>query len=609
MPPLSLSESHHFPTHWRRQMRSHWSGLRLGWWQGNAALRAIAGQSLRPGPAPQRRGEIRLDGLHAPIEILRDHAGAPHCFAQNPDDAMFALGFVHLQDRYWQMEFFRRLTGGRVAEVAGPKALPADRLMRHIGLHRSAQAAWAATPPLLQARLLPYFLGINAAFAHTPRPLELRLLDYQPDPWRPEDCVQAAKGLAFFLSPGWDAQILRARLVEVAGLEAVLAVDPGYPHDGPVIAPPGAPYGRLGADLQETYAEIVRQTGLGTLGQGSNNWAVAAERSATGHAFLAADPHLAAVLPAFAYFVHLECPEWSVAGATVPGLPGVIWGFNRRIAWAPTAGLAVTQELFVEEFQPDGLHYRTPDGWAEAAIVEERIAVRGHDPEGHRVALTRHGPVISPHLPDVRRALALQSVVLDPCHSGEGMLELFSARAFDEFRAAVAGLHEFNLAFAYADLDGHVGLQLSGAVPRRRADTGWLPAPGWDPRADWDGYLPRADLPSTFDPPGGCVWSANNAPRPAHPLGYPGEFLDQFRARRIGDLLQGADRPSPTQAQAWQLDRHSLPMQSLAWYLRSLPPQGRPRARATGPDRPVGRRDGARLRRRRRRRGDLFASP
>ena len=551
-----------------------WRSLRLSAVQGGAFFRALAGEMRRSPPGPSLDGVQRVDGLHAPVDVLRDRSGIPHIFARNPDDALFALGFVHVQDRFWQMEFYRRVGGGRMAEVAGPTALPSDRLMRHVGLHRAAAAAWAATPTALQRRLEPYFGGINAGMAATPLPLEIRILDYQPEPWRPQDSIIWSKLVSFMLSPAWEAQIIRARLVEAVGLPALMAVDPGYPHQGPVMAPPGAPYGALAGDLIQDYAAIVQATGLGGPGAGSNNWAVDADHCADGHALLACDPHLAATNPPFAYFVHLHCPEFDVAGAGLAGLPGITWGFNRRIAWGPTAGLASVQELFVEEFADDGIRYRAPDGWRDAEIAEERIAVRGHPALTLRVRITRHGPVVSSELPGIRQALALRSVVLDPVHSADALLALPTAASIDDFRRAAAGFHDYNLTLAYADVDGRVGIQFVGPVPRRRPGAGWLPAPGWDAAYDWQGYIPWEELPHEFHPPEGHVWSANNPPRPADQLPFAGEFLDGYRAARIGQALAATAPHSVEAARALQADRKSLALLSVRDHLLALAPAG-----------------------------------
>ena len=369
------------------------------------------------------------------------------------------------------MEFYRRAAQGRMAEVAGPTALPSDRLMRSVGLQRAADAAWDALPAASQERVLPYVRGVNAAMERGPRPLEARILDYQPEPWQARDSALWAKLLAFMLSPAWEVQIQRARLIEEAGIEALIALDPGYPADGPAMIPPGVPFGRLSRELGDAYAALAGATGLGATGAGSNAWAVAAGATAAGTPLFACDPHLTAVNPPYGHFAHIECPEYSLAGATAPGFPGVIWGCNRRIAWGATAGLVSTQDVVVEEFDDAG-RYRTPDGWERAGEIEERIVVRGHPDEVLRIRTTRNGPIVSPQIPGVRHALALRSAVLDAPTSVQALLDLPRAGDIDSFRAAVASFQEFNLVVGYADVEGHIGLQMTGAVTGATAGLG-----------------------------------------------------------------------------------------------------------------------------------------
>ena len=543
--------------------------LRFGAQQGGAFVRAMGTEWLRPPPPPQTDGLLRVDGLDAPVDIFRDSAAVPHIYAASADDALFGLGFVHAQDRYWQMEFYRRVGRGRMAEVAGPQGLPADRLMRHVGIARSADAAWDASSPDLQARLMPYIHGVNAGMRSSPLPLEVRILDYQPEPWRPADSAIWAKLLAFMLSPAWEAQILRARMIERAGVDALIALDPGYRADGPSIVPPGVPYGALSRELTAEYGNLVETTGLGRPGQGSNAWAVAPAATAAGHALFACDPHLSAVNPTFGHFVHLECPEYSVAGATLPGFPGIIWGLNRHIAWGATAGLASTQDVVVEEFD-DQNRYRTADGWEPAGEIEERVLVRGQADEVLRIRTTRHGPIVSSEIPSSRHALALRSSVLELGTSGQALVDLPRATNIDEFRAAVSHFYEFNLVFAYADIEGHVGVQMVGAVPGRAPGSAWLPACGWDAAAEWEGAVPRDELPHAFDPPGGRVWTANNAPAPVEELAFDGEFLDLYRAARIGEVLQGSNDHRPADMARLQVDRTAPALGALARRLADL---------------------------------------
>lgn len=555
-------------------LRNRLRELRLGASQGGAFLRAMGEEWLRPPPSPQIDGLLRVDGVRGPIEILRDSAAVPHIYAGSEADALFGLGFVHLQDRYWQMEFYRRVGRGRMAEVGGPPGLPADRLMRHVGLARSADASWEAASADVKARLIPYIDGVNAAMRVTPLPLEVRILDYEPEPWQPSDSALWAKLVAFMLSPAWEAQILRARIIEQAGVEALAALDPGYPTAGPSIVPPGAPYGALSRALTEEFARVAEQTGLGgpgfgSPGWGSNAWAVSPEATANGVALFACDPHLSATNPPYGHFAHLECPEFSVAGATLPGFPGIIWGLNRRIAWGPTAGLASTQDVVIEEFDGED-RYRTADGWETAGTIEERVAVRGHPDELLRIRTTRHGPIVSPEIPGSRHALALHSTVLEEATSGQALLELPRAGNVDEFRAAVSHFHEFNLVFAYADVDGHTGVQMAGAVPRRKPGSGWLPPCGWDPSTAWQGELPKDELPHVFDPPGGRVWTANNGPAPVDGLPFEGEFLDSFRAARIGEVLNASDAHTTEDMARLQMDRTSHAFEAVARHLAEV---------------------------------------
>jgi len=552
------------------RVEQRWNMVRFQLAQARSFVGALVGDKLRPDPGPQLDGVARVDGVHDAIEIVRDANGVPHVFATNSDDAIFGLGFVHGQDRGWQLEFYRRVVSGRLAEAVGPQGLPTDRLMRHLGLRRAGVEAWAKMAPKIQMGFLPYMDGINAAFDQTPRSLEFRVLDFEPEPWQGEDSVCWAKMLSFMLAPAWEMQVVRARVLEEVGLEALSAVDPGYPAAGPVIAPPGAPYAALADSIAEARASQAG-TFLGTPGLGSNNWAVAPAHTANGRALLAVDPHLTPIFPANGYFVHLDCPDFTAAGATLPGLPGIIWGFNRRIAWGPTAGLASLQDVVVEEFEEGSNRYRIQDGWAEAEIVPETIKVRGQRSEEVQVRITRHGPIVSPELPGIQRALALRSSILLPTTAGSGLLGLFSAANIDEFREAIAGFHDFNLTFAYADVDGHIGIQTSGDVPARSPGEAWLPQAGWllDP-LDEDALVPFSELPHTFDPEDGLVWSANNAPAPAAELPFDGEFLDEFRASRIGAMLRVEPAHSPDTARVMQGDRTSIPLLRLREHMVSI---------------------------------------
>ena len=317
---------------------------------GGSLLRALAGTTLSNAlQSPQthkRRGKTTVAGLKAPVEIIRDRFDIPHCFAESADDAIFALGYVQAQDRLWQMQWSRRAAMGRLAEIAGPEALPADRFCRTLGFARASEAAWEATPAVQRDQLWPFIAGINAAIARAPRPFEAQVLGDSIGPWQASDSIAWGKLLSCLLTPAWEQQLIRARIVETAGLDALHELDPPLSPETTAAVPPDAPY----AELAEPLHEAARSASdlLGLQSGASNNWAVDGRHTEDGVPLFACDPHLNPVTPPHTYFVHLHCPEFNAAGASVPGLPGIVWGFTDHIAWGPTAALMSMNVAVVE---------------------------------------------------------------------------------------------------------------------------------------------------------------------------------------------------------------------------------------------------------------------
>ena len=561
-----------------------WRAAALALRQGASLLRALASTTaaiaLQSPQTHKRRGRVSVSGIDAPIEILRDRWGVPHCFAESGDDALFALGYVHAQDRLWQMQWSRRAALGRISEVAGPQALPTDRLARTLGLERSSRAAWDATPQQGREELLPYIAGINAALARSPKPFEAQMLDDWIGPWQASDSIAWGKLLSLLLAPAWEQQLIRARIIETADLEALAALDPPSDPDAPVAAPPEASYGELCSPLQEATTQLSEILGLH--GGASNNWAVAGQHTASGAPIFACDPHLTPVSPPHAYFVHLHCHEFNAAGASIPGLPGIIWGYNDRIAWGPTAAMQTMHIAVVEELSADGEFSRTPDGWKPVTTQIERIPVRGYPDETLELRETVNGPLVSEVLPpdleqrwNGTRALSLHSRVLAPTHGGVGIAAILRARNWEEFCAAADNMRDFNLCYAYADINGRVGLRVSGDVPRGDPQSLRLPVAGWLPSEA--GGVPQEalcgdQLPHTVDPVEGIVVSANSPLMSAAAMQFGAEYLDPARAVRIRELL--AERRPHTRAYSAEMQRDcvSLPLRAFAEQLvRSEP--------------------------------------
>ena len=511
---------------------------------------------------PVVEGELRLPGLEAPVRVVRDGLGVPLIEAASERDAAMALGFVHAQDRLWQMEMSRRIGAGRLALVVGAKGLAVDRLMRTLGLYRAAEASLAHLSDEAQDRLEAYARGVNAFLAGRtgPLPPEFLILGHRPEPWRPADRLVLIQLMALDLVTSWRSELTRAGLLahlppaalddlwppprpdEVTTLESPARTAKGFPP----MAKPGdaAAVAGLAHSLASALPFDDRS------GLGSNIWAVAGAHTASGAALLANDPHLRLVTPAHWYLAAIRTPEGLVMGATLPVLPVVVIGRNERIAWGFTNTAGDTDDLFIEEVDPaDFDRYLTPDGSRPFVHRKERIEVKGGEALQLRVRETRHGPVLSDILPGPRaiagggRVLALAwTALLDEDRTLEAGIGLARARGWEDFEAAIALFHSPTQNAFYADRDGRIGMVMAGRLPLRRAGDGSLPAPGRDGSHDWLGLLPASANPRTAGTlPTGFLQNANNRlVDDRYPHLVTADWNDDLRARRITAVLEAA---------------------------------------------------------------------
>ena len=540
--------------------------------------------------SPRVDGALVLPGAQAPIVIERDAHGIPTIRAQSAHDAWFGLGLVHVQDRLWQMETHRRIGAGRLAEAFGPAALDTDRFLRALGVRRAAQAQWANASETSRAVLTAYTAGVNAARREVKaRPPEFLILGVEPAPWDPVDSLAWATMMAWDLGGNWRSELNRLRLAARLPVERIDELLPPYPGDAPL---PARDYVQLYRDLGLAKGPV-RQAWLdlplaappsGIEGIGSNNWVLAGSRSATGHPLLANDPHLGLTTPALWYFARLQAPGLDVGGATMPGLPSVVLGQNARIAWGFTNTGPDVQDLYIEQVDPaDPGRYRTPEGTAAFETFDEVIRVKGQPDVRLTVRATRHGPVISDAgtLDDVGNpghVLAMRWTALDPdidaIATSMGMLGATSVAEFvSAAQAWVAPMQNM----VVADADGAIGIVSPGRVPLRRPDNdlfGLAPAPGWDARYDWAGWVPADQTPREFDPARGWLSSANQrVTAPEDPHFISSDWGLPYRQQRIAQLLDAKERHSLDDFAAMQADVKSLAAAALLpWLQRAAPP-------------------------------------
>ncbi|HEX6959831.1 MAG TPA: penicillin acylase family protein [Ferrovibrio sp.] len=540
---------------------------------------------------PEVDGQIAVErSLQMPVEILRDRYAVPHIRAADRNEAAFGLGFAHAQDRLWQMEVNRRIAAGRLAEIFGEKALNTDKFLRTLGIHRKAVAAFSALQPETQAYLQAYADGVNAFLKSrsSALPVEFTIFDVEPEPWTPADSLGWLKMMAWDLSGNWYSELARLALAQRLSKRQIEEFYPPYPGDAPIAL----------AANSDLYAKVARALDAEALmralpepppeGLGSNNWVVNGKRTVTGAPLLANDPHLGLTSPSIWYFTHMSYPGGDAVGATLPGIPGIILGHNGHVAWGFTNTGPDTQDLFIERIDPnDPTRYLTPDGSAAFIERQEVIKVRGEPDVILTVRETRHGPVISDVHDGARRLL----------HDGYVLSFAWTALRDDDTTAdALAGLDrmtDWNSFVAnfrrfvtpqqnivYADTAGNIGFLAPGLIPIRKPENdmkGLAPAPGWDARYDWDGFIPFDRLPQAYNPANGMIVTANNKIVPdSYPYFLTSEWAEPYRAQRIEQLLRERPVHSVESFKQIQGDLTSLMVADLLPLMLAAPPKAQP---------------------------------
>ncbi|MHB9116070.1 MAG: penicillin acylase family protein, partial [Thermoleophilia bacterium] len=580
-----------------------------------ALVAAFAVFTVRRG-FPETEGSLRVPGLQAEVQVLRDDLGIPQIYAANQHDLYMAQGYVHAQDRFWQMDVWRHIGAGRLSEMFGESQLDTDRFLRTLGWARVAEEEAATLDPESAAILGAYADGVNAYLAAregASLSLEYAVLgltnrDCEPEPWEPLDSLVWVKVMSWDLSGNLDKEIERAVLLNTLTRDQLDDLYPPYPTDHPsivsgasaqaslagpsvspsassaaaaatpaddetVIAAPVVAAPVVAAPLDVAATAYGHVAGLDSLlaplreSLGSNSWAVAGSRTATGKPLLSNDTHLGVQMPSIWYQVGLhegtgtaagdaaadpdgtggassEPRRVNVTGFSFPGAPGVVIGHNDRIAWGFTNVGADVQDLYVEKVNPENPDQYEVDGaWVDMEKVTEEIQVAGGETVTLTVRSTRHGPVISdtfepledvgrpaglvPDLPE-QFALALRWTALEPSNTLRAVRGMNLARDFDEFREAARWWDVPSQNLLYADVDGHIGYQMPGKIPVRSGSNtagtppvnvpgdndGRYPTAGWTGENDWLGYVPFERLPYAFDPPEGYIVTANNAVTP-----------------------------------------------------------------------------------------------
>lgn len=526
---------------------------------------------------PKLDGALVLPGLRARVTVLRDAHGVPHVSASSLDDLLFAQGYVSAQDRLWQMDTTRRYAAGELAEILGQDLVPLDRRQRILGLGAVAERLAASLAPADRAELEAYARGVNAYIAshRGSLPLEFRVLRYRPRPWTPKDSLLVTLSMSEALNHGpYRVELARQAILAKLGPELTAdlypttswrdhpptaSAQPQTAHSPSPRAPTGA--AAIPAGL---FPAPSGPASVDSLSPGSNNWVISGAHTVSGKPLLSNDMHLPHQIPGVWYEAHLtlrdpaaSSPELDVAGVTLPGFPYVIAGHNARIAWGYTSLMPDVEDVYIEQFNPQG-EYRTPAGWRQPQRRREVIHVHDAPDVTLDVLVTRHGPIITELVPGETRSLALRWTIYETDSIQASFLAVNRAGDWPEFRQAFAGFVTPPLNVVYADVDGHIGYQAAGRFPIRASGDGSLPVPGEDDRHRWTGYVPFAALPSVLDPPSGILATANGR---ITPDGYPHVLATQWgsphRTQRIYQLLGSGKKFTAADMLAVQTDVYS----------------------------------------------------
>ncbi|HSZ92794.1 MAG TPA: penicillin acylase family protein [Acetobacteraceae bacterium] len=522
---------------------------------------------------PRSNQAARIQGLSAPVDISFDADGVPRIKAANDLDAAAALGFVHARDRMFEMDLMRRNASGRLSELAGPVTLPLDRTMRVLGLRQAAESDYAALPPDARAVLQAYANGVNAWIAMRGRFAAPEFLVFgAPEPWTPVDSLLWGKTMGLWLSMNWRTELSRQAL---AGHTSQQAIDELWPdQSGPGHPQASLTLPRQFADAAARLEEVLPNfpSPFTLPNTASNEWAVDGRHSATGAPLLAGDPHLAFGFPAIWYLARIDTPDLTLAGATAPGIPGLVIGHNAHIAWTFTTTGADTQDVFIET--PVGTdQYQTPDGPKPFTTRQEVIKVRGRPDETLTVRSTRHGPVISDLQGRSGPILAVSMANLAPGDTAAaGLFRLNHAQTVQQAGVAAAEISSPVQNLLVADRQT-IALYVTGRVPIRRAGDGAVPVPG-DGSHDWVGWASGDQLPHYVSPESGRLVNTNEriAP-PDFPVFLGRDWFGDWRARRVRQLLDATDRHTVAGFARMQTDVVSTFAQQVLPALLAVPPQ------------------------------------
>lgn len=523
-------------------------------------IRAMSANRL-----PKISGNVYVNGLKDTVEVIRDRWGIPHIYAKHAEDAIFAQGYVHAQDRLWQMELNRRVARGKLSEFIGKDGLDTDRVCKTMGYERVAKKDWELFGPEEHKIIFSYCAGINAFIRDNKDhlPVEFSLLKITPEPWEPIDVCSFSRLLIALLSWGWHDEIIRAKIIESVGEEAAAELDNTYTPHHPLTLPDGIEFNMLDPEDKFQAMQGPYMPGL----SGSNAWTVHGKKTVTGKPFLCNDPHLTLRNPNIWYQIHIHCPEFHVSGVSAPSVPMVLIGHNEHIGWGITLSFTDIEDVFVEKFTDETCStYVYENQLLSTEIIEEKIYIKDQEePFIEKVFQTIHGPVISDITGYRHKKLTLCSQALRPSKAVLGWFTMNKAKNWNEFVEGIREITAPGLNIVYADIQNNVGYYNSGKVPIKTKETASLPMPGWTAEHEWKDYVPFEAMPHSLNPQKGYIITCNNKIEPDdYPFFLGDIYMNGYRALRLEEMFGKKEKYAPGDFMTMQMDFTCIPGKQFA---------------------------------------------
>lgn len=518
---------------------------------------------------PEYEGVIEASQVYADIKIYRDSCAIPYIVAENDKDAAFALGYVHAQERMFQMDIFRRAALGRLSEVFGNKTLPFDIMFRTVNIPKAADEVLRRIDPEQLKFLQAYASGINYYLDQNKSalPIEFATLDYEPDKWKPEHSLLLAKMLAWELNISWWCDITFSNLIQQIGEEKAKEVIPDFPENAPTIIPKNITsfpkVTKNFIDVNKDFRKFMKIAGTHI---GSNNWVVASQRSSSGRPIIANDPHLTFQAPAKWYAVSIFGSSWNAAGVTIPGVPAVVIGKNNKIAWTMTNIMLDDADFYVEKIDSLGKNYMLDAKWEPLLARHEVISVKDSAEVNITIRETHRGPIISDIHPykflfenDKEPAATLSMRWTGNEYSKEfsSFYKLNRAGNWTEFKESLRGFYAPGQNFVYADVEDNIGYQFAGRLPIRQNPSASFVYDGTLSANDWKGFASFEELPGMYNPAQNYIATANNKTEAAFKYYISNLWEPPSRIERITELLNSKAKHSVQDFKNYQIDQVS----------------------------------------------------